>query len=62
MRPKKGCGVRCVHQGLDHFPAKKVVVPLHVYRNETLNPNFTILLFPDTFWVKPYPLQRKKGG
>jgi hypothetical protein len=37
-------------------------VPMHGYRNVTQNPNFTILLFPDTFWVKPYPLQQKKGG
>ena len=28
----------------------------------TPNPNFTIFLFPDTFWVKPYPLQQKNGG
>ena len=45
-----------------HFPAKKGVVPMHGYRNVTPNPNFTIFLFPDTFWVKPYPYSIKKGG
>jgi len=42
------------------FPCQKGVVPVHGYRNVTSNPNFTIILFP--FWVKPYPLQQKKGG
>ena len=58
-----GYGVRCVRWGLDlcHFPAKKGVVPMHGYRNVTPNPNFTIFLFPDTFWVKPYHTANKRG-
>ena len=35
---------------------------MHGYRNVTPNPNFTIFLFPDTFWGKPYPLQQTKRG
>ena len=44
------------------FPCQKGVVPMHGYINVTPNPNSTMFLFPDTFWVKPYPLQQKKGG
>jgi hypothetical protein len=43
-----------VRRGLDlcHFPAKKGFVPMHGYRNVTQNPNFTINLFPEMFWVE----------
>ena len=55
--PKKGYGVHCVRRGLDfcHSPAKKGVIPMHGHRNVTPNPIFTNFLFPDTFWVEPYP-------
>ena len=35
---------------------------MHGYRSVTLYSNFTIFLFPDTFWVTLYPLQQKNGG
>ena len=31
-------------------------------RNAGFGPNFTKFLFPDTFWVEPYPSKQKKGG
>jgi hypothetical protein len=59
-----GFGEKGVSGGLNlcRFPAKKGVVSMHWYRNVTPNPNFTIFLFPDMFWVKPYPLQQKEWG
>ena len=61
---KKRYGVRCVRRGLDfcHFPAKKVVVPMHGYRSATPNPNLIILCSQTQFGSNHTHNSKKRGG